>query len=60
MQEFEIQDSTLIEYRGTDKLVVIPENVTRIGGMAFYKQKNLERVYIPDSVTSIGYQSYRL
>ena len=38
--------------------VVIPNNVTSIGGQAFYECRNLASVSIPNSVTRIGIQAF--
>ena len=38
--------------------LVIPNNVTSIGGYAFYGGSSLTSVMIPDAVTSIGYDAF--
>ncbi|MBN2651518.1 MAG: leucine-rich repeat domain-containing protein [Spirochaetales bacterium] len=44
----------LKEYLGDDCEVEIPDGVTHIGFMAFYNNKNIEKVIFPDGVVSIG------
>lgn len=51
--DFEISDTTLVKYNGTDSFVVIPDGVTVIGVNAFAKNTTMTEVSIPDSVTII-------
>ncbi len=46
-------------YRVAVNLVIIEENVTRIGKNAFRECSSLESITIPDSVTSIGVSAFR-
>jgi hypothetical protein len=67
-EDFEIRtldDGTLEikKYTGTDTDVVIPDTisgktVTSIGGSAFFMNKTIESVVIPDTVTGIGKQAF--
>ena len=59
----ETHEAILTRYVGHDKDILIPETiehnnefykVTKIGDCAFAKGKNLDYVYIPDTITSIG------
>lgn len=50
---FTTQGSVLTSYSGTDKDVVIPAGITRIGERAFL-HTDVRSVVIPDSVTEIG------
>ena len=52
--DFVMDGTVLVNYRGNAANVVIPEGVTVIGGTAFYFCKNITNVTIPSSVTSIG------
>ena len=57
-KDFEIENGTLKKYKGRSSVVVIPDNVTRIGRYAFSCCKGLTSVTIPDSVTSIGDEAF--
>lgn len=50
---FEIINGVLASYNGNEELVQIPENVTRIGERAFYKNNTVKDVFIPSSVKVI-------
>lgn len=52
-ETFEIIDGVLAVYNGNEENVIIPDNVTKIGERAFYKNENIKNVQIPDSVTEI-------
>lgn len=51
--DFVIKDNILIEYRGHDAKVLIPEGVTSIGQDAFIYNQDIVNVIIPDGVTFI-------
>lgn len=51
--DFKIEGSTLVEYRGTDKTVSIPDTVKVIATDAFLNNTDVELVSVPDSVTKI-------
>jgi hypothetical protein len=51
--DFVIEDGVLIEYKGDDSDVVIPDSVTSIGDYAFENCESLTNIEIPNSVTSI-------
>lgn len=50
---FDIKDGILIKYLGSDKNVIIPDNVTSINNHAFFNCDFIESVTIPNSVTFI-------
>lgn len=50
---FDIQDGVLVKYTGSDRKVVIPEGVTRIGDSAFLSC-TLKNVEFPETLESIG------
>ena len=51
--DFKMEGSTLVQYRGTDKNVSIPDTVEIIGRSAFENNKNIELVVVPNSVKKI-------
>ncbi len=51
---FEIVENKLVKYNGTDTDVVIPENVTTIGGYAFADCDTIKTVLLGDNVVEIG------
>lgn len=53
MSDFEIVDSVLKKYIGSDSEVTIPDTVTSIGEFAFAKSGSLNSLIIPNTVTSI-------
>jgi hypothetical protein len=54
MSDFIIEDGTLLEYKGSEPHVTIPENVTTIGVSSFEANEILTSITIPDSVTRIN------
>ena len=62
-KDFVIKDGILKEYKGSDREVIIPKGVTRIGDYAFENYKiheNMESVVIPEGVTRIGTYAFGL
>ncbi|MDE5931977.1 MAG: leucine-rich repeat domain-containing protein, partial [Lachnospiraceae bacterium] len=49
-----VGDGILLDYRGTDSVVVIPDGVKTIGADAFASHTGITKVIIPDSVETIG------
>ena len=49
----------LYGYYGDSAHIIIPDDITRIEGWAFYKCKNIVSVSIPKGVKSIGYGAFR-
>ncbi len=54
ISDFVIVEGMLLEYKGNNTNVVIPNEVKEIGGTAFWNRKDLTGIVIPNSVTSIG------
>lgn len=50
---FQMEGSTLVRYRGTDKSVSVPDTVRVIGQAAFENDTNIELVVLPNSVKRI-------
>ena len=50
---FQMEGSTLVRYRGTDKNVSVPDTVRVIGQGAFEDDTNIELVVLPNSVKRI-------
>ena len=57
-QDFVIEQSVLVEYKGSGGAVVIPDGVTRIGSRAFKCCSGLESIIIPEGVTEIGRSAF--
>ena len=57
-QAFKITDGVLEKYEGKEKVVVIPDGVTKIGRSAFEGNKTLTEVAMPDTVTEIGRDAF--
>jgi len=57
-QDFEINGTTLVNYRGNAANVTIPAGVTTIGEMAFFKNHILIGLTIPADVISIGHWAF--
>jgi hypothetical protein len=51
--DFLVFNGTLIEYLGDDPVVVIPEDIKRIGTYAFYENTTIEELIIPGSVNRL-------
>jgi len=56
--DFIIKNSVLVEYRGSDTDVVIPDGVVKIGEDVFWKNETITSVVIPEGVTEIGTRSF--
>lgn len=52
--DFVMLGTTLVAYKGNDKAVTIPLNVTVIGGSAFEGNNNLEKIVITKFVDTLG------
>ena len=51
------KDGSVIEYHGTEiKKLIVNEGVTGIGGSLCYNLPYLKSVFLPESVTKIGYR----
>ena len=53
MSDFEINGTSLKKYAGQDKVVVVPEGITKIGQSAFSKNEVVEKIILPSSVKEI-------
>ena len=53
-------DGVLLEYQGTDEIVVIPNSVKKIGCLAFMLNNTITSVVIPDSVTEISENAFTM
>lgn len=56
--DFIIVNGVLIEYKGKQSLVVIPDNVKEIGYRAFGFSENLKEIVIPKTVEKINYYAF--
>lgn len=48
----------LIYSRGKQEEVVVPQEITKIGDMAFARKKKLKRVFLPDGLKEIGEEAF--
>ena len=51
--DFQIEGRTLVKYNGSAAEVTIPSTVNTIGREAFYENKTVTKIVIPDTVTEI-------
>lgn len=56
--EFNVVDSTLVKYVGSDSEVVIPSGITTIGREAFAGNTVITSVSFPESVTAIEHSAF--
>ena len=54
----EIENDSIVGYKGKASELVIPSGVSSIGDKAFLKCKTLRKVIIPDGVTTIGKRAF--
>ena len=54
----EIENDSVVGYKGEDSELIIPDGVGSIGDKAFYDCKTLRKVVICDGVTSIGKKAF--
>ena len=57
-QDFEIDGTTLVSYKGDEPTVAVPETVTKIGAHAFEGCTGVKSVTIPETVTAIGESAF--
>ena len=55
---FIIENGVLLRYNGEEKEVTIPDNVTKIGDMAFSCTK-IEKIFLPEGIAVIGESAFR-
>lgn len=56
--DFVIENSVLVEYKGNASHVVIPNGITEIGESAFYENTAVVSIVIPEGVTAIGDEAF--
>ena len=54
MLVFEIKDNILVKYHGTEKEIIIPDNIKEIGDRAFSGCEELKTMKLPGTVKKIG------
>lgn len=59
-KDFKIKKGVLMAYKGTSKEVVIPDGVTEIAVTAFWGNRDITDIWIPDSVESISNKTFLL
>lgn len=57
--DFIIEKGTLQEYKGSDKIVTVPNNVTIIGKNAFRSNEVITEVILPEGLNRIEDQAFR-
>lgn len=59
-EEFLIEGGTLKEYKGKDKVVVVPDGITEIAPFAFWYHyhSGLEEIHLPDSLEEIAHSAF--
>ena len=57
-EDFVMENTKLLHYRGKSSKVIIPDSVTEIGEKAFFGCSSLSSITIPDSVTKIGKSAF--
>ncbi len=62
-KDFEFANGTIIRYIGNDKIVKVPNQiggvtVTAIGDYAFRNCNGVEKVVLPDTIKTIGYDAF--
>lgn len=55
---FFISGTTLLQYRGSEERVVIPDGVTAIGERAFAGNESVDRIILPESVEVIEEEAF--
>lgn len=55
---FNIEDGVLLKYDGADSVVIIPEGTEKIGKNAFYGNKVITEVTMPNTIISIGENAF--
>jgi len=58
LSNFFISGTTLMQYRGVEERVVVPEGITVIGEKAFSGNETVDRVVLPDSVREIREEAF--
>ena len=58
-EEFVITDGVLEKYNGTAAEVVIPDGVIALGDLAFDGNSAVEKIYVSDTVGTVGYSTFR-
>lgn len=48
-----VDDQILTKYEGNDEIVTIPEGIKKIGYRAFYGNKTVKKIIMPNTVTQI-------
>lgn len=52
------ENGVLMEYKGEDKVVVVPDGVKEIGAEVFCGNREMEKIVLPDRVTRIGAEAF--
>lgn len=52
--DFLIDGDELVQYKGTDEIVTVPEGVVSIGASAFWNNTHVKEVVLPESLERLG------
>ena len=58
MNDFVIENDVLIQYKGQEKEITVPNRIKIIGDRAFWNAVSLKQVELPDSVEIIGESAF--
>ncbi len=58
MASFEINEGKLVKYEGNDDIVTVPDGIKEIAYEAFFNQRELAEVKLPEGLETIGVRAF--